>query len=164
MKMRPGNHHFRRFSGGPGLDVVNFPREFKFTCACALHAFIHVHMLPIFQDNSNSRARARCMHACMCTSHFSVIIKTSRACQQANPCKASHVYRCMGWSSIFSRTFVTALFWVRAQGVFFPHVHVFLLDGSKEQNIILWGPISTIDQSSRPATLNTICDKDTPKN
>jgi hypothetical protein len=40
---------------------------------------------------------------------------------------------------------------------------VFLLDGSKEQKTILWGPISTIDQSSRPATLNTICDKDTPK-
>ena len=52
-----------------------------------------------------------------------------------------------------------------ARGVFFPLV--FLLDayGSKEQNTILWGPISiaTIDQSSRPATRNTICDKDTQK-
>jgi hypothetical protein len=67
MKMRPGNHHVRRFSGGPGLDVVNFPREFKFTCACALHAFIH-HITCSHASNFSREFEFTCacaLHACM---------------------------------------------------------------------------------------------------
>jgi len=121
------------FPVGPGGTLGIFQENSNSRAhAHYMHSYIilHVHMLRIFQENSNSRARARCMHACMCTSHFSVIIKTSHACQQANPCKALHALRCMGWSSIFFRTFFTALFRVRARGVFFPHVN----DKKPEQN------------------------------
>ena len=98
-----------------GRELLNFPREFEFTCSCALLACMRIR---IFQNERiRIHVRASCMHACACMhaesfefskririhvhvacmharAHPIFIIKPA-ACQQANPCKALHALRCM---------------------------------------------------------------------